>query len=139
MLWTLENIYWQKNLCVYMLMGVWGTGRAGRDLVGFNVHSISNRETRPRGRYAQIYIRISVSNHSGAFKKCQSLKRNIGQSVKIIKGIWKGLFFIPTLPTNHQASLLPHTVDWRETRSGEKRNGVNMKRSEWSLRIRRWN
>lgn len=33
------------------------------DLVGLNVHSISNIESRPRGQYSYLYTRISISVH----------------------------------------------------------------------------
>lgn len=53
-----------------------------------------------------------------------SLKLNIGQSVKIIRGLWKGFLFIPTLTANRQAFFLPQLLWFEEKQIGLKRNVV---------------
>jgi len=53
-----------------------------------------------------------------------SLKRNVGQSVKIIKGMCKGFLSIPTLSPNHRAFFLPQLLWFEEMQNRLKRNGV---------------
>ena len=53
-----------------------------------------------------------------------SLKLNIGQSVKIIRGLWKGFLAIAALTAKRQAVYMTQLLWFEEKQIGLKRNVV---------------